>query len=43
MYELSGAAARTGEFSKIRIRKVVRNKKEGMFNRKTRNEYRALS
>ena len=40
---MSGAAARTGEFSKIRIKKVVRKKKEGMFNIRTHNKYRTSS
>ena len=40
---MSGAAARTGEFSKIRIRKVVRKEKEGLFNIKTQSKYRTLS
>ena len=40
---MSGAAARTGKLSKIRIKKVVRNKKDGMFNIKTHSKYRASS
>ena len=41
--EVSGAAARTGEFSKIRIRDVVKNRKGEVFNRKTHDKYRAAS